>query len=153
MRSRRARLRIVGAALTLYGLAGIVIFIVVAVGVARPLERARQLSNSVDTERTALVASLAQAETTIRGMATSVNNMDASLAKAKTAIDQAESISHDVATSMYGLRDAMGVQIPILGGQPLLGLAGNFNTTGDNLDTLADDIGAVGRPSMPTGPT
>ena len=111
MRSSRARLRVLRAALAIYGLIGMVIFVVVAVGVARPLERARQLSESVEQERTALVASLAQAETTIRGMSTSVNNMDTSLSDAKTAIDQATSIAHQVATSMYGLRDAMSLSI------------------------------------------
>src|SRR5947208_5024531 len=140
MRSSRARLRIVGAALALYGLVGIVIFVVVALAVARPLERARQLSESVDSERAALVSSLNQAETTIRSMATSVSNMDTSLADAKTAIDQANTISQSVAQSMYGLRDAMSIQIPILGGQPLIGLAGNFNATGDSLMQLATDI-------------
>jgi hypothetical protein len=144
MRSRRGRLRLLGAALALYGTIGIVMFIVIAVGVARPLERARTLSESVDQERTALVDSLSQAETTIRGMSGSVERMDVSLADAKTAIDQATTISHSVAQSMYGLRDAMSIQIPILGGQPLLGLAGNFDTTGQNLDQLGDDVANIG---------
>lgn len=142
MRSSRARLRVFGAALAIYGLIGMVIFLVVAVGVARPLERARQLSESVDQERAALVASLAQAEITIRGMSTSVNNMDTSLGDAKTAIDQATSIAHQAATSMYGLRDAMSLSI--FGAQPLIGLAGNFDTTGQNLDQLGNDVADIG---------
>lgn len=144
MRSRRGRLRLLGAGLALYGIVGILIFLVVAVAVARPLERARQLSASVDDERAALVDTLSQAEKTIRDMSTSVRNMDASLGDAKTAIDQADQISRDVAASMYGLRDAMSIEIPILGGQPLIGLAGNFNTTGDNMLTLANDVSAIG---------
>src|SRR6188472_3919578 len=115
MPSRRARLRILGAGLALYGLIGILIFVVVAIAVARPLERARQLSESVDNERKALVSSLTEAEKTIRGMGTSVDHIDTSLADAKIAIDQADTISRDVAASMYGLRDAMSIQIPILG--------------------------------------
>ena len=142
MRSSRARLRVVGAALAIYGLIGIVMFVVIALGVARPLERARQLSESVDQERAALVASLGQAETTIRGMSTSVTNMDTSLGDAKTAIDQATSIAHQAATSMYGLRDAMSLSI--FGAQPLIGLAGNFDTTGQNLDQLGTDVAAIG---------
>jgi len=142
MRSSRARLRVLGAALAIYGLIGIVMFAVVALGVARPLERARQLSDSVDQERTALIASLGQAETTIRGMSTSVSNMDSSLSDAKTAIDQATSIAHQAATSMYGLRDAMSLSI--FGAQPLIGLAANFDTTGQNLDQLGTDVAAIG---------
>jgi len=142
MGSRRGRLRVVGAGLAIYGLIGIILFIVIAAAVARPLERARELSLSVDTQRAALVNSLTQAETTIRQMSTGVTGMNASLGDAKTAIDRASGISHDVAASMYGLRDAMGVSI--LGAQPLVGLAGNFDTSGQNLDALGGDITAIG---------
>jgi hypothetical protein len=142
MRRRRLRIRILGAGLALYGLVGIAIFVLVAVGVARPLERARQLSESVDQERAALVASLSEAETTIRGMSTSVGHMDTSLADAKTAIDSASSISHGVATSMFGLRDAMSLSI--FGVQPLASLAGSFDTSGQNLDQLGNDIATIG---------
>jgi len=130
--------------LVLYGIVGIILFIIVAVAVARPLERARELAQSVDDERAALVATLIQAETTMRDMSTSVGRLNTSLGTAKTAIDQATTISTSVAQSMYGLRDAMSVQIPILGGQPLLGLASNFDTTGQNLDQLSTDISAIG---------
>lgn len=139
---RRGRLLILGAALALYGIAGIVLFIVVALGVAGPLERARQLSESVDTERAALVNSLTQTETTIRQMADGVGRMDTSLGDAKTSIDRASTISHGVASSMYGLRDAMALDI--LGAQPLVGLSGSFDTSGQNLDQLGDDIAAIG---------
>ena len=142
MRSRRVRLRLLGAALAIYGVIGIIIFIVIAVNVARPLERARQLAASVDQERASLVTSLQQTEVTIRGMSTSVDHMGTSLSDAKTAIDRATTISHGLATSMYGLRDAMGVSI--LGAQPLAGLAGSFDTSGQNLDALGDDIAAIG---------
>jgi hypothetical protein len=142
MRSRRLRLRLLGAALAIYGLIGIAMFIVIAVNVARPLERARQLSESVDQERAALVSSLDQAQTTIRGMSTSVGNMDTSLSNASTAINQATTVAYEAATSMYGLRDAMSVSI--FGAQPLIGLAGNFDTTGQNLNTLGNNVAAIG---------
>ena len=142
MRSRRTRLRVLGAALALYGVIGIIVFVGVAVAVARPLERARQLTDSIEQQRTALVDSLSQAETTIRGMSTSATNMDASLGEVKTAIDRASTISHGAATSMYGLRDAMNISI--LGAQPLVGLSGGFDTTGQNLDQLGEDIAGIG---------
>jgi len=142
VKDRQTRLRVLGAALALYGIVGIIVFVVVAFGVARPLDRARQLSQSVDTERAALVQSLTQAETTIRQMSTGVGGMDTSLGDAKAAIDRASTISHGVATSMYGLRDAMNISI--LGAQPLAGLSGSFDTSGQNLDALGDDIGSIG---------
>jgi hypothetical protein len=142
MSSRRRGIRILGVALVVYGLVGIVIFVGVALGVARPIHRTGQLSQSVDKQRAALVASLAQAETTMRGLSTSATNVSASLAQATTAIDHAATISHGVATSMYGLRDAMSLSI--LGTQPLLGLATNFDTTGQNLDQLGNDVANIG---------
>jgi hypothetical protein len=136
------RLRVLGAVLALYGVVGVLVFVVVAVGVARPLDRARQLSESIDSDRAAVVQSLTQAETTIREMSTGVGRMDTSLADAKSAIDRASTISHGVATSMYGLRDAMNVSI--FGAQPLSGLSGSFDTSGQGLDALGDDISSIG---------
>jgi len=75
-------------------------------------------------------------------MSTSVGNMDTSLSQATTAINQATSVAHQAAASMYGLRDAMGLSF--LGAQPLIGLAGNFDTTGQNLDTLGNNVAAIG---------
>lgn len=131
-----------GGALAIYGLAGIVMFIVLAVAVARPLERARTLSESVDSERAALIVALGQAETTIRQMSLSVTRMDTSLADAKTAIDHASSVSHGLASSMYSLRDAMSLSV--FGAQPLIGLATSFDTSGQNLDQLATDVSTIG---------
>ena len=90
----------------------------------------------------ALVATLAQTETTIRDMSTGVDRMDASLGQAKTTIDNASAISHGVATSMYGLRDAMSLSI--FGAQPFIGLAGSFDTSARSLDQLGDDVANVG---------
>jgi hypothetical protein len=142
VKHRKLRLRVVGVALALYGIVGIIVFVVVALGVARPLDRARQLSQSVDTDRAAVVQSLTQAETTIRQMSTGVGRMDTSLGDAKAAIDRASTISHGVATSMFGLRDAMNVSI--FGAQPLSSLSGSFDTSGQNLDALGDDISSIG---------
>jgi len=132
----------VGAALVVYGIAGIGIFAFIAIGVDRPLDRAEQLSQSVESDRQAVVQSLEQAELTLRGMSGGVDRMDASLAAAKTAIDNAAAISHSAAQSMYSLRDAMGLSI--LGAQPLSGLAGGFDNTGQNLDALGNNISTVG---------
>jgi hypothetical protein len=75
-------------------------------------------------------------------MSTGVGRMGTSLDDAKSAIDRASTISHGVATSMYGLRDAMNVSI--FGAQPLSGLSGSFDTSGQNLDALGDDISSIG---------
>src|SRR3954451_881758 len=76
-------------------------------------------------------------------MSTGVGRMDTTLGDAKTAIDQASTISHGVAANMYGLRDAMNLEIPLVG-TPLAGLAPGFDTSGQNLDALGTSVAAIG---------
>ncbi len=142
-RRERAR-RLLGVALTVYGLIGIGIFMAIALNVARPLERARSLSESVEEQRAALVDALEQAEVTIEQMSDGVGGMDASLLDARSATDRASIIATGISTSMFQLRDSMMITIPILGGQPLAGLAGGFDNTGQQLTLLSQDLTAIG---------
>lgn len=135
--------RLLGLGLVLYGVAGIAIFVLLAVGVTRPLDRAQRLSTSVEEQRAALADSLGEAETTIRQMSEAVGRMDASLAEAKAATDRASTISSGVAQSMYQLRDTVALEIPLLG-QPLVGLAPSFDQSGQNLELLGQDVAAIG---------
>ena len=58
---------------------GVVIFVIVAVALIRPLDRIGELSQSVEEQRVLLVDSMVQGETTIREMAAGVRRMDTSL--------------------------------------------------------------------------
>lgn len=137
MRFRR-RLQLLGAALIVYGLIGILIFGVVAAAVEKPLERARELSQSVEQQRAALIQSLELTQTTIEQMAQGVLRMDASLGDARAATDRSSTIARGIATSMYQLRDAMSISI--FGTQPLAGLATGFDQSAGQLGLLADDL-------------
>ncbi len=141
---RGRRIQLLGGLLIGYGLIGIAIFAVVAVALNRPLERIRELSQSVETQRVALVASMEQAETTIRQMSTGVRRMDTSLSNARAATDRSSGIAVGVATSMFQLRDAMSITIPIFGGQPLIGLATGFDQAGAQLQLLSQDLATIG---------
>ena len=134
---------LLGAALIGYGLIGIAIFVFVATAINRPLERVRELSESVDRQRAALVDSMVQAELTLRQMSSAVGRMDGSLADAKVATDRSSSIAQGVAFSMFQLRDQMSVTIPLLG-QPLLGLAAGFDQAGTQLQLLGQDLATIG---------
>ena len=129
--------------LTIYGLVGIALFVLVAAGLTRPLDRAQRLAASVEQQREAVVTSLEQAEDTIREMAEGVDRMDQSLGEAKAATDRAADISRGVAQSMFQMRDTVSAEIPFLG-QPLVGLAPSFDSSGQNLDLLAGDVAAIG---------
>lgn len=140
---RGRRIQLLGGLLVGYGLIGIAIFVVVAVALNRPLERIRELSLSVETQRAALIDSMDQAETTIRQMSEGVRRMDTSLADAHAATERSSGIAVGVATSMFQLRDAMSITIPLIG-QPLIGLAPSFETAGGQLQLLSVDLATIG---------
>jgi len=140
---RGRRIQALGIALIGYGVIGVIIFVIVATAINRPLERIRELSESVEQQRVALVASMDQAETTIRQMSVGVGRMDTSLTNARTATQRSSGIALGVSTSMYGLRDAMSIEIPLIG-QPLLGLAGGFDQAATQLQLLSQDLAIIG---------
>ena len=131
-----------GFGLAAYGLLGLFLFAYVAVAINRPLERAQALSASVEQQRLALIETLKQAQSTLEGMSEGVDGMDTSLADAKAATDRASGITTGLATSMFGLRDAMSLSI--FGAQPLLGLASGFDTSAQQLTALGADLTAIG---------
>ena len=142
-RRRGRRVSLLGLALVGYGIIGIAIFAFVATSINRPLERVVELTQSVERQRAALVDSMEQAEATLRQMSTSVGRMDTSLGDAKVATDRSSGIALNVSTSMYGLRDAMSIEIPLIG-QPLIGLAGGFDQAGSQLQLLSEDLSTIG---------
>jgi hypothetical protein len=142
-RRRGRRVALLGIALIGYGIIGIAIFAIVATSIDRPLERVRELTRSVEQQRIALVDSMQQAESTLSQMSRAVGRMDASLGDAKLATDRSAGIASSVSTSMYGLRDAMSVEIPLIG-QPLVGLAAGFDQAGAQLSLLSQDLATIG---------
>jgi hypothetical protein len=143
-RRRRPATRLLGLGLVVYGLLGIAIFAVVAVAINRPLERARSLSEAVEEQRAALIDALDQAELTIDQMSSGVGGMDTSLSQARAATDRASLIATGVSASMFSLRDSMMITIPLIGGQPLIGLAPGFDNSGQQLALLSEDLTAIG---------
>ncbi len=140
---RRSRgLRLLGTILIVYGVIGMVLFAVVALNVARPIDEANSLTVSIEGQRTAALDALAEAARTIDETALGVRGMDASLDQARVATERAAGLSRGVATTMFGLQNAMS--ITILGTQPLIGLASGFEQAGRQLELLADDVAAIG---------
>jgi phage-related protein len=142
-RPRRGRLRLFGFLLAVYGLVGLALFVAVAVAVNRPLERAHELTASLDEQRAALVDTMNQARTTLEDMSLGVGAADQSLADAKAATDRAATISNTLATTMFGLRDSMSISI--FGTQPLAGLAAGFDNSGQQISALGTDLATIGQ--------
>jgi ABC-type multidrug transport system fused ATPase/permease subunit len=138
----RSRVQLLGAGLVAYGLIGIAIFIVVAVSISRPLERIGELSRTVQEQKTLLIESMDEAETTIRDMAQSARRAQTSLNDARAATDRSATIAQGVAASMFGLRDAMSISV--FGAQPLIGLGSGFEQAGSQLQQLSTDLSTIG---------
>ena len=136
------RRRLLGLGLVAYGVIGLILFVAVAVAIDRPLERAQALSASLDQERAQLVATMSQAQTALADMSLGVGGVDTSLSDAKGATERAATIASSLATNMFGLRDAMSLSI--FGAQPLIGLAGGFDTSGQQLSTLGTELTTIG---------
>ena len=143
-RRRGRRIQLLGAALVVYGLIGIMIFIAVGAAINRPLERVGELSQSVEQQRAALIDTMVQTEETLRQMSEGVRRMDTSLEDAQAAVDRSSTIAQGLGLSMLQLRDAMGVTIPILNTQPLIGLAPSFDQAGQQLQLLGQDLATIG---------
>ena len=141
-RRRERRLRLLGVALAAYGLTGLILFVAVAIAINGPLERAHNLSVTLDDERAALIETMGQARTTLEDMSVGVSGADTSLGNAKTATDRAAGIANSLATSMFGLRDSMS--LTIFGAQPLAGLAAGFDDSGQQLSTLSTELTTIG---------
>ena len=135
-------LRVLGSLLIVYGLSGVVLLGLLAGTLAPPLDEVEALAASVGEQRTAALDALDEAATTARQTATSVRNVDTSLAQAKVATDRAAGLSAGVALSMRELAAAM--TIDLFGIQPLIGLVPSFEASATNLDLLATDLAAIG---------
>jgi hypothetical protein len=128
--------------LAAYGAIGLILFVAVAVAINRPLERAHNLSVTLDQERAALIETMGQARTTLENMSLGVGGADTSLADAKAATDRAAVIAGSLASNMFGLRDSMSISI--FGAQPLAGLASGFDASGQQLSTLGTELTTIG---------
>jgi hypothetical protein len=129
--------------LILYGLSGIALFVAVFQWVGGPLDQAGEMTVSIEGQRTAVVEALDEAVSTIDATTDGIRNMDTSLVQAAQATDRAAQLSLNMAATMYALRDQMGVAV--FGVQPLIGLAPGFEQTGQQMELLSADVGAIGQ--------
>jgi hypothetical protein len=139
---RNRRLRLLGGGLIAYGLVGTILFALLGLNVASPLERLGHLATSVEDQRGLALETLDRAADTLSQTAAGVTNMDNSLARVQVATGQAALISHGVATSMRDLAESMSIDV--FGIQPFLGLVAGFDQSAEQLDELGNDVSDIG---------
>src|SRR3954454_5090784 len=142
-RPRRAGIwRVAGGVLIVWGVVGMVLLALFFNGLAGPISELNNMAASLETQRTAALAAIDNARTTIDKTASGVRGMDTSLADAKAAVDRSSGIATNVASTMSGLAEQM--QIQIFGLQPLAGLSSGFSDAATPLGGLSTDLSTIG---------
>ena len=129
------RRRLLGWALLIYGLAGIVLLVATAIlgfGLATRVER---LLTSADE-------TLVAASRSVDSAAAAFANVDASLGEGQASTDAAATLARDASQTLSSLGRAM--ELSIFGAQPLLPLADDFDRSAEQANALGDTLDAVG---------
>ena len=129
------RRRLLGWALVVYGVVGLVLVIggaAIGLGLASQVER---LAVTAD-------GTLAAAVRSTDAAADAFGNVDASLTEAETSADAAAALSRDASGTLASLARAM--ELAVFGAQPLLPLAGEFEASSEQAAALGDTLDRVG---------
>ena len=134
--------RLLGSLLVAYGLMGLGILVGGAMLINGPLDQLSQTTGSLEEQRTLLVRSLRSTSQTFGDAADGMTGFDESLVQARQSTARAAVLARDVSGTMSELARAMSISI--FGTQPLISLAASFERAGQQLNTLGDDIEAMG---------
>ncbi len=129
------RRRALAWALVLYGAAGIGLAVTGAAIGLDVATRVERLASDAD-------GTLAAAAGATRAAADSFENVDASLSDAQESATAASALSRDASGTLRSL--ALAMQLSLLGSQPLLPIAEEFETSAGQADELADTLATVG---------
>jgi hypothetical protein len=127
--------RAVGWAAIAYGIAGVALVVVGALGGLEMARRVENLALRADT-------TLASAQRATQATADSFTGVDASLAEGESSADSAATLAREASATLDSLSVAMSLQI--LGSRPLQPLAADFADSADQAAALADELDGVG---------
>jgi hypothetical protein len=138
--SRRSR-RLVGSALIVYGVAGLLLIGSAGMLVGSTIATIADVSNRVTEQRDALVATLRATSQTVDDAGTGIGGVGASLTMAKTSAEHATGLAGSLGQTLRELSSAMHIQI--FGTEPLAGLSAGFDQAAAQSDALATDLRGV----------
>jgi len=127
--------RALGWALLAYGITGLALVVVGAIGGLEMAGRVEDLAVQADT-------TLAAAERATQATADSFSGVDDSLAEGEASTDAAAVLARDASLTLDSLANAMSLSI--LGTRPLEPLAADFATSANQASALADTLEGVG---------
>ena len=127
--------RALGWAAIAYGIAGLGLVIIGALGGLEMAARVENLAVRADS-------TLASAQRATEATADSFSGVDQSLAEGESSADSAAALARDASATLDSLALAMSLQI--LGTRPLQPLAGEFAASADQAAALAEELDGVG---------
>jgi hypothetical protein len=147
--------RRLGTGLFVFGLVGMILAVIIAVGLLAGGIAARNLDDRISADQARLVTALSQINTSIDKLAGATQNAGATLHTTGAIVGQAEATLQDLASISDDLSSSLNFSI--LGQQPLAGAATKFQAFGDklrafegstgtlqtNLETNGDDLDAL----------
>lgn len=133
--------RRLGTSLLVFGLVGVVLAGVLALGLIGGAVAARNLDDRIAADQARLAATLERLTTTVDQLATTTNNAGATLRTTSAAVGAAGDALDDLATAADALADGLGFSV--LGQQPLAGAAERFAALADQVRVFADGTDAL----------
>lgn len=127
--------RALGWALLAYGIVGLALVVVGALGGLEMADRIENLAVSADS-------TLAAAQRATEATAESFTGVDESLGEGEASADAAAILAREASATLQSLSVAMNISI--LGTQPLRPLAADFADSADQASALADTLDGMG---------
>ena len=133
--------RRLGVVLTAYGMAGVLVVLLGGGVVLGSLAGVNGLTDTLETERSSIIATMNAATDTLDGAATSTRGFATSLEGTRRTAADGAGLTRDFATTLDQASATMDVSI--LGSQPFASVAAGFRRTADQSRALADELDAA----------
>ncbi len=130
--------RRLGTGLLVFGVVGMVLAAIIAVGLVGGAIAARNLDDRVTADQAQLVGVLDHLTVTIDHLATSTDNAAQTLVTTKVMVTEAQQVLADLATAADQLGGALDVSV--LGQQPFSGAASALRSLSDEVEVFANQL-------------
>jgi hypothetical protein len=135
-------LRWAALALGVYGVLGLIIAGAMLIVGISTFSQVTGLQKTLETERQSLVQSIRTVSGTLRDTSSATTDFQQSIDGARSSADQASTLANSSAGTFRDLANRVAA-VNVLGIQPLAGIAPEFNTSADQLQQLAIQLGAT----------
>jgi hypothetical protein len=133
--------RVAGLLLLAYGLAGLVLAGGTAIAVPAAGDVAARVAQAVESDRSAVIGTLASVEATLASLERSAGDLSGSVQDTISTVRGAAALARSVAVKMNDLEAATGVSI--LGATPLRDVGAGLGAIAESATTLADDLDRI----------